>query len=158
MTNPFTAVYDALWGLIEASPEVRAIASVVSQDRALDGVSRRDLADGQTIRIALVPLPGGTLENISTTTTRITEHFTLSAIAGNLTGRKAVDLKWALILSFWRKRRLGLDYVEGVTVDAVSRRGIPVPNSIGDERVTWEITVDLSVSILLNRSDLPMES
>lgn len=158
MTNPFTAVYDALWGLIEASPEVRAIASVVSQDRALDGVSRRGLADGQAIRIALVPLPGGTLDNISTTTTRIVERFELSAVAGRLSAKDALDLKWALLLTLWRKRRLGLDYVDSVTVDAISRRGIAVPNSIGDERTTWEISVEISVAILLNRSDLPMES
>ncbi len=156
MSNPLSDVYAALKSAIRTSPDVMALADVASQGTAEDGTPRRLLADGERVRVALIPAPGGSCSNLSSSRSRLVENFALAPIAAWLSHEAAMALKWAVLATIWRNRTLGLACIEKIDVDAMSRRADLGAANVAPRDITWEFVILIRVSILLDRTDLPM--
>ena len=159
MSNPYREVYDAIMKIMKADPFIAALVSFVPIEGVnMQGVARRELENPETLRIALVPL-GGSLENISSSSSRATEQYALRSTSGLMSLEKVLDLKWYLLKAFWNNRDLNLDYVENAEVVNVSDESI-VGTSSADSgegpSVVWNVSLVIKVSFILNRTILPM--
>ena len=159
MSNPYRDVYEAIMAVMRTDPGITARASFVPMNEvdAL-GTARRKLDDGAALKLAIVPL-GGKLNSISSSTSRAVEQYAVRSVAGNLPMDAVIDLKWVLIKAFWNARDLNLSYVESVDVLSVADESAIGTGSVdGGEgpSVTWQVSLVIEVSFLLNRTTLPM--
>lgn len=152
--DPFADVFSALRTMLSKSSEVRAIADVSDPDRGVNATERRRLDDGDRVRMNLVPAPGGSVDQISSSHTRIIERFRITPTAGHLSHSQVMSLKFAVIKTVWRKRNLGLPFVERTDVDTIRRESAVGTQATEDE--TWTTEIEIAVSMLLDRSQLKM--
>jgi len=152
----FAEVYATLCDVISKSPEVRACADVVDPTDGVNATERRLIDDGERVRINLVPAPGGSVEQISSSSTRILEKFRITPTAGHLSHSEVMALKWALIQTLWKHRNLDLSYVENTRINTVERESALGTGAVTPRDVTWSLEIEIEVAMLLSRNELRM--
>jgi len=161
MTNPYEETYETLVRTLQGDPELGALAEFVPVD--LDdadnlGVSRRNLDDGDKLRLAVIPR-GGNVVLISSTSSEVREEYRVEAVGGAISLRLLWKLKWALLRSLWSQQTLDLDYITGLDVLLVSDEPMigtkAVKQGTGDS-VSWKLAILIRITMVFNRTDLPV--
>jgi hypothetical protein len=68
----------------------------------------------------------------------------------------ALAVRWACLATIWRQRTLGLSYVEKIDVEVTTRTVEQGTANVQPKRPDYEYVVTVAISILLDRTTLPM--
>ena len=157
--NAFAEVYDALCDTVRGGANVRKLADTAAGEKhpENEATNRRMTEDGfGIVRLDVVPMPGGTWKQISSSSTEIEEHFYIETCAAFLSHRDCMALEYEILAALWGNRTMGLSWVVTTRIDKTERAyalGVPAQGKRG---VTWTGRIEITVTMILDRTHLPM--